>query len=179
MDRKLIDCLPPPLAALREFKVAMGAEDPEFDLLWAAYDSAYGSPFIETAGADGIARMERICGVVPDERDSLDTRRMRLLVLNNFATPLTYRWLLARLGDIYGTNFTAALDPGAYTLDIGIGLASKSLLRLAEDIIGWAVPANIAVNIHLLYNSWGTLKQTTWGGIGARTWIQAKEDPLP
>jgi hypothetical protein len=179
--RTLLTRLPDALARLREFKCIAAAEDPEVEALRAAYLGSGDDFFIMTSGAAALARYERICGVVATPDETEEFRRKRLLMRLSVQLPFTYRWLLERLDEYYGQeNFEVALDTDAYSLDVRIKLGAKDLFSVVKDMLTQVVPANVALSVELIYNTWGKLKQKeiTWGSASSRTWGELKEEHL-
>ena len=56
MDRTLLGYLPPLLREVTEFRAINRANEPEIALAWEALEQVLGDQFLDTAGAQGVAR---------------------------------------------------------------------------------------------------------------------------
>ena len=83
MRKKLQDYLPPILLKTYEFPLLCETEQPEIDRLHDAADAVLDAQFISTAGEYAISRYEKIFGVVPQDTDTLDERRFKVLTRIN------------------------------------------------------------------------------------------------
>ncbi|MDR1292287.1 MAG: YmfQ family protein [Clostridiales Family XIII bacterium] len=176
MDRKLAGYLPQPLAELREFQLLTAAEDPEFDLLWDAYDRVLDSAYIETADEAAIERYEKMFEVIPGEFDSLEDRRAYISVLLSTIAPYTYPWFAALLKGMYGDeNIDITLDANHYKLSLDLKIGSKFFSRVVRELARKCVPANILVNIVLDFNRWEDIRPRTWSEVYASKWYEVKE----
>jgi hypothetical protein len=176
MDRKLIDYLPQPHAELRELRLLMAAEDPEIDLLWAAYDRVLNSAYVEIADESGIERYEKMFGVMPEEKDTLEERRAYIYTIVSTVMPYTYPWLVALLTDMYGEkNIDISLDANSYKLSINLKIGSKLFSRIVRELTKKAIPANLVVEIILDFNRWENFKNRTWGELYTKKWYEVKE----
>jgi hypothetical protein len=179
MERKLIDYLPPVIAELREFRLLTAAEDPEFDLLWGAYDRAMDSAFIADADEAGVARYEKMFGLASSAEDSLEDRKARIVMRQNIETPFTYRWLISKLNSLYGEdNIVVSLDTENLTMTVGLKLGSKSYSQIVRDLLKRVVPANISYTVNLLYNRWETIEPHTWNELKTHVWNDVKEEVI-
>lgn len=127
MDRKLINYLPFVVRDYAEFKGITGAEQPEFELAWAAADDLLSNQFIHTAGNLGLSRWEKILEITPKGTDTLNDRRFRILARLNEELPYTLPQLRVILESLCGPgNFSA--DVTDYTLLVKVGVAGKEKL---------------------------------------------------
>ena len=79
MRKKLQDYLPPILLETCEVPLLCLTGQAEIDALVAGADEVLASQFVLTAPLRGIERYERIYGIVPQDTDTLDERRFRIL----------------------------------------------------------------------------------------------------
>ncbi len=63
----LMSYLPLFMQGYREPAATLRAEEPEFDIVWAAADRMLRNRSISTADEYGIGRLERILGIYPQE----------------------------------------------------------------------------------------------------------------
>ena len=93
MRKKLQDYLPPILLKTYEFPLLCETEQPEIDRLHDAADAVLDAQFLSTAGEYAIQRYEKIFGVVPQDTDTLDERRFKVLTRINTQLPFSVRRL--------------------------------------------------------------------------------------
>ena len=180
MRKKLQDYLPPVLLKTYEFPLLCGTEQPEFDRLSAAAGDVLAAQFVSTAGERGLARYEKIFGIVPQDTDTLDERRFRVLVKINAQLPFSVRRLRQQLATLCGADgYKLELDGGKYTLSVKVALTAKRNRAAVEELLADIVPANMVCTTSLLYNTWGQIGRLTWGALKQLTWREIKEEVLP
>ncbi len=151
---------PPIIRELKEFRKIAEIENPELEKLWQEIENIVDDQFIETATERGIARREKILGVVPFADDTLESRRFRVRGLWNEKLPYTYRVLLEKLENLCGADgYTISLNTEEYSLDIKIELTKKRMFDAVSEIVKRMIPANIDITIELRYNQHSTLNQ--------------------
>ena len=119
MDRKLIDYLPPVIENIEEIGSIMRAEQPEIDSLTCDIEKAINEKYVSSASIYGIRRWEKILGLTPDSKASLDWRKS--IILQHTGLPPTYTllWLKKRLAAQFGEgNYTLSLDNYIITVTI-------------------------------------------------------------
>lgn len=142
---RLIKYLPLFVQEYEEFQKIMAAENPEFQLLADSSEDVKNDGFITTAGVNGVARFEEMLGITPNDYDTLEARRRRILARWNNQLPYTWRVLLEKLDALCGAgNYTATLTGYVLTLVTNLSLSSQidELDRLLDTIL----PANIETN---------------------------------
>ncbi len=133
--------------------------------------------FVGTATINGIARREKIYGIFPNDTDSLENRRRRLLEKENDRIPYTIRTLRNKLSVLCGKDgYKIFLEEERLTVQLT--LAKKYMLddvcRLLENI----VPLNIVFYVGLLYNQYLGFEQFTYEEMGRFTYAQLKEEAI-
>ena len=142
---KLIKYLPLFVREYEEIQKIMAAENPEFQLLTDDSEEVKNDGFITTCGVHGIERFESMLGIVPNDYDTLEARRRRILARWNNQLPYTWRVLLEKLDALCGAgNYSANLTGYVLTLTTNLTLSSQidELNRLLDTIL----PANIEVD---------------------------------
>ena len=140
--RQLLNYLPPFMQEYIELQEIMAAEQPEFDLLWDAVETALKEQYIHSAEDYGLTHWERILEITPLESDTLDERRFRILTLLNSDRPYTMRKLEQLLSTFCGEeNYQVALE--AYSLWVQISQCSESQRTAIYKMLKKMVPANI------------------------------------
>ena len=171
MRKKLQDYLPPILLKTYEFPLLCETEQPEIDRLHDAADAVLDAQFLSTAGEYAIQRYEKIFGVVPQDTDTLDERRFKVLTRINTQLPFSVRRLRQQLATLCGEDgYKFEVSGGKYTLTVKVALTAK-----LADI----VPPNMVCTTSLLYNTWEQIKKLTWGELKKLTWREIKEEVLP
>lgn len=171
--------LPEVLADVRDFKELTAAEDPEFTLYYEKADIVLDDCFVDTLDAYGCARWEKMLALAVKDTDTLDLRRLRIKAALNGDTPYTMRSLAAKLETLCGKgNFTLAYANDEYTLKVGLALAAKAQFDYIKTILKGIVPANVIIDVFLLYNKHSLLADYTHAGLHPYTHKQLREEVL-
>ena len=104
MRKKLNEYLPSILLKTYEFPLLCDTEQREFDRLNTAVDEVLNAQFVSTAGERGIERYEQIFSIVPQDTDTLDERRFRVLAKINAQLPFSIRRLRQQLSTLCGED---------------------------------------------------------------------------
>ena len=179
MDRKLIDYLPPILHEYAEFQALMETEQVEAERLWNAADLASTDFFLAELTQNGIERWESILQITPYATDSLSERRVRIQARLSEQLPFTLPMLHAQLQALCGPgNYVIALTPGSYLLEVKIALVSKSNFKDVQLLLRKMVPANMEVELSLLYNRHEQLEELTHAGLAERKHREIREEVI-
>lgn len=180
MRKKLQDYLPPILLKTCEFPLLCLTGQAEMDALIAGTAEVMDSQFVMTAPERGIERYETIYGITPQDTDTLEERRFRILSRINTQLPYTIRMLRQRLQALCGEDgYSLAVNYGAYELTVKVALTAKRNLQATQDMLAEVVPANMIVTCSLLYNQHQTLNRFTHAQLAAYTHNQLKNEVLP
>lgn len=162
MDRKLIDYLPPNLQLIREFKEIAKAEKKEIYDLWQELEDVLNDAYINHATVDGIDRWEKIFKVVPKPTDTDEIRRFRIIARLNEQLPYSYRNLELQLKNLCGDKgYTMELKNNDYILKVRVELKVKEKYDEVDSLLNRVMPANIVIDLSLLYNQHKTLAKFT------------------
>ncbi|MCQ2599678.1 MAG: YmfQ family protein [Alphaproteobacteria bacterium] len=136
--------LPPVVKDAREFKRIADAENPEFNLQWENIDVLWANQYVMESTIEGVERWEKIINILPRANDTLQDRKIRILSYINRTLPCTMKVLLNYLESVCGSgNYSAILDPVAYTLQIKtIGLSEFAIEDVSE-MLDIMIPADI------------------------------------
>ena len=170
--------LPEVLRDVREMRAICDAGAPTVKAEWDALDAAMNDQFISTATEDGIARYERMLGIVPYATDTPDDRRFRLLARFGDRAPYTRRGLDTMLTSLCGSDGYRLSYPGAFTVSVQVALSAKKQERVVYELLERVLPYNMAYTVTLLYNTWDKVKQKTWSAAGKGTWAALREEVL-
>lgn len=157
--RKLIDYLPTVIRETREYKAILNdGEETEVISLWDSLDNAFKDQFIQDATEYGISRWEKLLKITPKATANLDERRFTILTKINEQLPFTMANLKEQLRALCGDDgYSVELDADAYTLNVEIALAAKSMQNDAILLLQRVCPANLVVNVALKYNQYSTI----------------------
>lgn len=180
MRKKLQDYLPPVLLKAYEFPLLCKTEQPEFDRLNTAVDEVLDAQFVSTAGERGIERYEQIFSIVPQDTDTLDERRFRVLAKINAQLPFSIRRLRQQLATLCGEDgYRMEIDGGRYTLTVKVALTAKRNQQAVEELLADIVPANMVCTTSLLYNQHADLTRFTHAQLALLTHFEIREEVLP
>lgn len=142
----------PLLRQLKEFKEIANTEEPELRYILAAIDRTLANMFIETADEYGIKRYEDMMDIVPDEEDTLDTRRFRVLTLWNNYVPYTKSELYKRLVSICGSESAFELEENydEYWIKVITHLGVNGAFELLSDTFKEILPCNLVLEFENL-----------------------------
>lgn len=147
----LVSYLPPFLAEYKETNLTLTAENPEFVLLWKAFDRTLKNEFIATADESGISRFEKILHIVPSEGESLENRRTRVHSQWFTRLPYTWRMLLQKMSIICkGKNFKIYVSQDiCYKLEIQVFIEpqEETLLQEVEQMLENYLPMNLCYQV--------------------------------
>ncbi len=180
MRKKLQDYLPPILLKTYEFPLLCDTEQPEIDRLHDAADAVLDAQFLSTAGEYAIQRYEKIFGVVPQDTDTLDERRFKVLTRINTQLPFSVRRLRQQLATLSGEDgYKLEVSGGKYTLSVKVALTAKRNQRAVEELLADIVPANMVCTTSLLYNQHADLARFTHAQLALLTHFEIREEVLP
>lgn len=180
MRKKLQDYLPPILLKTYEFPLLCETEQPEIDRLHDGADAVLDAQFLSTAGEYAISRYEKIFGVVPQDTDTLDERRFKVLTRINTQLPFSVRRLRQQLETLCGADgYKLELDGDRYTLTVKVALTAKRNQQAVEELLADIVPANMVCTTSLLYNQHADLTRLTHAQLALLTHFEIREEVLP
>ena len=180
MRKKLQDYLPPVLLKTYEFPLLCKTEQRDFDRLNTAVDEVLDAQFVSTAGERGIERYEQIFSIVPQDTDTLDERRFRVLAKINAQLPFSIRRLRQQLATLCGEDgYKLEVSGGKYTLSVKVALTAKRNQQAVEELLADIVPANMVCTTSLLYNQHADLTRFTHAQLALLTHFEIREEVLP
>ena len=180
MRKKLQDYLPPILLKTYEFPLLCDTEQPEIDRLHDAADAVLDAQFLSTAGEYAIQRYVKIFGVVPQDTDTLDERRFKVLTRINTQLPFSVRRLRQQLATLCGEDgYKLEVGGGVYTLTVKVALTAKRNQQAVEELLADIVPANMVCTTSLLYNQHADLTRFTHAQLALLTHFEIREEVLP
>jgi uncharacterized protein YmfQ (DUF2313 family) len=153
MARKLINYLPHVVRDVREYRAIMdSAEQPKIEALWLALDRALNDQFIPSSTEYGVERWEKMLKIIPGRGETLEDRKLRILLRLNEDLPYTIRFLRDRLTQMFGEGKShVAVDHLNYIIRVGVEAKNlyweQELMRFIEKI----KPANMAYKMNIRY----------------------------
>jgi len=150
----LLGKLPKYHRKITEFEEISKALNPEFVLAVAYLNKALDNMFIATADEDAIGRMESIVGIIPDEGDTLDIRRVRVQAKFSECLPYTDETLDERLTTLCGVDgYEIDRKYKQYQLDITTKLDNGNIFDTVIDTLDVIMPCNLDVTYKNLINT--------------------------
>lgn len=135
----------PLLRKIKEFKEIANTEEPELRYLLEAIERTLKNMFIETADEYGIERFESMMKIIPDETDTLDMRRAKVLIEWNNYVPYTETELYRRLVSICGSADAFDLEEHytEYWLKITTHLGVVGAFDMVAKMLDYMLPCNL------------------------------------
>jgi hypothetical protein len=135
--------------------------------------------FISTSTEYGIFRREKILGISPDVRDTLESRRARVLLEWTDATsrnPLTLLWLKLKLNGFIGEeNYILSLDTKKEKMTLQTYIDTFGLSSRLDKWLDTIIPLNIVVKSHNDIRITNTT-ELSFGGVNVLTEIVNNSD---
>lgn len=145
----LIKYMPPFLKEVREFKEIFGAEDIQIEKLNNQINSMLREVIVKTAEDYGLRRYEKIYGITRPA-ETLEARRMAILLKMNNRVAYTYKWLIQTLNEAIGAeNYKITTDFNNYKMNIEIALNYTEAAELLKNDLVKQMPANIKLDYRL------------------------------
>lgn len=145
----LIKYMPPFLKEVREFKGIFGAEDIQIEKLNNQINSMLREVIVKTAEDYGLRRYEKIYGITRPA-ETLEARRMAILLKMNNRVAYTYKWLIQTLNEAIGAeNYKITTDFNNYKMNIEIALNYTEAAELLKNDLVKQMPANIELDYRL------------------------------
>lgn len=139
----LPSALPPFMTQYREMAALLGAETPELEQLTADMQAALEDMFISTASAAALARYEKIASLHSAAEDTLQTRRLRVLLAHAKVKKFTISALIAAAA-MLGERAEVSIAEGH---EIGIDFLSgdQATIRVLEKEFRRSLPAHLEI----------------------------------
>lgn len=164
---------------IREFKVLSEIENPQHKCVWQAVEDAINDQFANTLTTNGCKRWENIMQINAKDTDDLDFRRFRILSKLNEQLPYSYKTLELQLRTLCGEDgYRMLLRNENYTLIVRIDLTVKNQFDEVNNILRRYVPANIVIDLSLLYNTYEVIEEYTYEELERYTYLDLREEVL-
>lgn len=173
-----IEYIPEVLQEQREF-IAMGsAVDMQLAILQNRYEQVLKNRYIDTADAATVKRLQTIFGMEYNPDMRLDEQRRQLKARKQMRFVINLQRIRAMLAEITGNDATLLMDYDALLMTVRVALPSKHNFRTVEELLADTVPANVALNVYLLYNQHDFIKHFTHARLSELTHRQIRSDVL-
>ncbi len=163
----------------REMAQITGAEQPDFDQIWAYRSLVRNNAFVADTDTYGMARWEKVVGVVPLPNQTLGERRAVVLAKLNEQLPYSMRALEKALTEICGAdNYTIELHADAYTLEVLLTVVSKQHAKTVQELLWRWIPCNLIWQVTIVWNRHRDLRPFTHEELATHTQQGVREDVL-
>jgi len=162
MGNKLLKYLPEEIQAYLEMQYITSVEQSEIDTINITAKQILDNIFIETADETGIARWERMIGIVPLASATLEERKFDILARYNEQIPYTMYALENLLALLCGENgYSLERDLKNHTIVTKVELTAKNKLASVRELLERVLPCNLMYVLELIYNQHLTLAKFT------------------
>lgn len=175
----LISYLPEFMRCYKELEKILNAQRPEVQSLEDATEVLKNNQFIISADEQGIKKFEDMLSVTALDDDSLENRKFRVLSKWNNAIPYTVWVLRVKLATLCGTDgYILQVFHKDYKVKVRVALKSKRNYKMVEEMLAEVIPANMVIDLSLLYNQHETLKKYTHRQLAEYTHDQIRNEVL-
>lgn len=175
MSKQLLNYAPKILHEVEEYKSLYGSEQVEIDGLNTSKNDVFNDQFIATCTGDGAKRWERILGITAKDTDTVSDRRFRILSRLNEQLPYTHRILEQQLTTLCGVG-GYSLSLANQTIKVRVVLTARNNFNDVEYLLERMRPANVVIDLSLLYNQNQMLTGRTHAKLSAYTHEQIRNE---
>lgn len=137
--------LPGFLRRYRELNKLLEAEQPEFQGVVDNCEMTLHNLFILTADSNGLSRFEELLKIYPQDGDSLDSRRARVMIKWVDLIPYTTRTLKDKIANIQGNTNIEVYISNPYELTIITRLEKHGQVDNLAFLLKAVLPCNLVV----------------------------------
>lgn len=175
----LMAYLPGYLKEYKELKKTLKAQQPEMQRLAETVERVKNNQFIATADEEGIRKFEAMLEVVALDNDTLENRKFRVLSRWNNTIPYTASVLRKRLENLCGKDgYQLEIMHLERKVKVRVALTNKKNYGMVEEMLEEVIPANIWIDLSLLYNQHKTLGGFTHRQLAAYTQKEVRNEVL-
>jgi len=148
----------------------MTAEQAEVESLWLSLGNALNDQFISDSTENGVGRLEKIFKIVPKATDSIDVRKFRILTRTTEQIPYTVAALRQQLSALCGDEgYSLTVNSSDYKIGVKVELEAKGKFDEVGELLKRAVPANMVIDLLLMYNQHLLLANFTHAQLSVNT----------
>jgi hypothetical protein len=178
MYKSLSNHLPPFLQENQEFVQIMQTEDEEIHRISTQIARASDNSFAEHADDVGLERWEKMFGIVPLPGSRSHRRLQEVLVRLADGPPYTKHSLDVALTSLFGNNgiplHIMFFEPLNFSVRIELALALENSLESIRRFLELRLPANMVLQIVLLYLRHNALQKFRYGELSLHTYLQIR-----
>lgn len=174
----MIEFLPTFMQSFGEMKQIMDAEEPQMRRIDEKTAGALDNAFLMECDETALHKYEALLGILPDSGDSLETRRIRVLVRWNDFLPYSFRALLRKLDAYCGAgNYELDTALEDYGITVHLHLRVPPITRTeVEHMLDRMLPLNMAFRIQIEWNRYRVFDgKWTYGQMSRYTYRQLRE----
>ena len=134
--------------------------------------------FIETSTEYGIARREKILGIVPLDTDNLEDRKLRVQSRWHEMHPYTFNKLKRRLIELCGEEVIVEEDTKNMVLHVEVPLSRSNQYDVVKSLLEKIVPMNMYIELSYRFYHYRELRDKTWRQLAGSTWTEAKNKKI-
>lgn len=168
------------ILGIKDIKAVIDAGDMIGDALEKALFELDNDICIKTSEESGIEHREKILGIKPRDTDSVEDRRLEVL-LRWYNSPLyTETVLRQKLDATLGKDqYLLQIDLTAKTISCLVELTRKRMQTSVNDMLDQMVPLDYLISVSIRYNSWQKISDNlTWQQARQMKWDMMKEEVL-
>ena len=165
---------------IKDIKASINAGDKVGDVLERALFELDNDICVRSSEESGIAHREKILGINPRDTDSIEDRRLEVL-LRWYDSPLyTETVLRQKMDATLGENqYVLKIDLNTKTVFCLVELTRKRMQKSVIDMLDQIVPLDYLISVALRYNTWKKIGENlTWKQALQKTWYAIKEEVL-
>ena len=165
---------------IKDVKAAIDAGDKVGDILERALFELDNDICIRSSEESGIAHREKILGINLRDTDSIEDRRLEVL-LRWYDSPLyTETVLRQKMDATLGENqYVLKIDLNTKTVFCLVELTRKRMQKSVIDMLDQMVPLDYLISVALRYNTWKKINENlTWQHALQKIWRMMKEEVL-
>lgn len=163
---------------IKDVKAAIDAGDKVGDILERALFELDNDICIRSSEESGIAHREKILGINPRDTDSIEDRRLEVL-LRWYDSPLyTETVLRQKLDAALGENqYVLQIDLDTKTVSCLVELTKRKMQKSVIDMLDQMVPLDYLISVTLRYNTWEKFSENLiWQQTLQKTWRAMREE---
>lgn len=175
----LLNYLPDFMQDMKEVKILLSAEDTDLEALKIDVENVFKDQYFLEATENGLKHYEEMFGIVPKLTDTLETRRFRLLARFNESLPYTEISINKQLETLCGKDgYSIEVVFEEYRVIAKVSLTRKALFDEVKKLLDKVLPANLILDLSLMYNQHLTLKKLTHKQMNAYRHIDLREEVI-
>lgn len=146
MQTRIIDHYPPVIRQIKDIQQIAAAEEEEFRCLREGIKGCEERMFILTADREGLSCFERVLGITPRKKDTIEERRVRILAKWSDRMPYTKRLLLKKMEALCrGQPFKVEVPDGDYEVRVSVDIepGMEPILTDVQEMLEGFLPLNL------------------------------------